>query len=77
MTPDETFALIRDVLIELFEFAPEQVTLEARIADDLDLDSIDAVDIIAQIQEKTGKSIDPDSFKQIQTLQDMVTIACQ
>lgn len=39
---------------------------------DLDLDSIDAVDLVVKLREITGKKIEPDAFKQVRTVQDVV-----
>lgn len=69
------YQLIRGILIDLFDFDEESVTPSAHIVHDLDLDSIDAVDIIVKIQENTGKTLDPEQFKQIETIQDMVDTA--
>lgn len=59
-------------LHELFEVPREQVTLEARLYEDLDLDSLDAVDLAVQLQELTGKRIAPAEFKTVRTVGDVV-----
>ena len=40
--------------------------------DELDLDSIDAVDLVVRLQNLTGKKIQPEEFKQIRTVNDVV-----
>ena len=50
----------------------EDITLEARLSEDLDLDSIDAVDLVVKLQEMTGQRIKPDDFKSVRTVQDVV-----
>ena len=45
---------------------------EARLYEDLELDSIDAVDMIVHLQKKTGKKIKPEEFKAVRTVQDVV-----
>ena len=42
------------------------------MVEDLDLDSIDAVDLIVKLQSKINQKVDPEDFKQIRTLQDVV-----
>ncbi len=57
---------------ELFEVDPGQVHPEALLGDDLDIDSIDAVDMAAHLQKITGHKIEPAAFKEIRTVQDLV-----
>ncbi|MEB4674421.1 acyl carrier protein [Enterobacteriaceae bacterium G50] len=60
------------LLVKLFEVDPATITPEARLYEDLELDSIDAVDMIVQLQKKTGKKIKPEEFKAVRTVQDVV-----
>lgn len=60
------------LLTKLFEIDPDDITPEARLYEDLELDSIDAVDMIVQLQKKTGKKIKPEAFKAVRTVQDVV-----
>jgi acyl carrier protein len=60
---------------ELFEIEADQVRPEALLGDDLDIDSIDAVDMAARLHEITGQKIKPESFKQIRTVGDLVDAA--
>ena len=71
-THDEIFAILRAALIELFELAPEQISLEANLYDDLEIDSIDAVDLIDHIKRQTGKKIAAEEFKAVRTVGDVV-----
>jgi acyl carrier protein len=72
MTRDEIFAKLTEYLSEVFEVPPEKITRDARLFEDLDLDSIDAVDLIVKVQELTGKKIKPDRFKSVRTVGDIV-----
>lgn len=56
----------------LFELPEDDITLEARLYEDLDLDSIDAVDLVVRLQEITKKRIRPDQFKSVRTVEDIV-----
>ena len=49
------------------------VSLEANLYQDLDIDSIDAVDLVVELKKMTGKKIQPDDFKAVRTVQDVVT----
>ena len=71
-TRDDIFNTLRDALVELFELPPERVTLDANLYQVLEIDSIDAVDLIDHIKRKTGKKIAADEFKSVRTVNDVV-----
>ena len=71
-TRDDIFNTLRDALVELFELAPERVTLDANLYQDLEIDSIDAVDLIDHIKRQTGKKIASEEFKAVRTVNDVV-----
>jgi acyl carrier protein len=63
---------LREVLRDTFEIEPSRVTLAANLFSDLELDSIDAVDLAIQVQEMTGMRIKPEDFKSVRTVADVV-----
>jgi len=69
---DNIFQDVSRELRSLFDIAEQDITLEARLYEDLDLDSIDAVDLIVRLQEITKKRIKPDQFKSVRTVKDVV-----
>ncbi|SNY71616.1 acyl carrier protein [Enterobacter sp. CC120223-11] len=73
MTEQETiYQEVTELLHKLFEIDPQEVTPESRLYEDLELDSIDAVDMVVHLQKKTGKKIKPEEFKSVRTVQDVV-----
>ena len=62
---------LKTILEEQFEIDPAQVEPQARLYEDLDLDSIDAVDLVIRLQEMTGKKIKPEEFKEVRTVGDI------
>jgi acyl carrier protein len=48
------------------------VSLEARLKEELDLDSIDAVDLVVRLQELTSRKLSPEEFKSVRTVGDVV-----
>ena len=74
MTKNELFDRIVTILHDSFEIEPARITLEARLYDDLDIDSIDAVDLIVQLKPLLGRSLQPDAFKSVRTVQDIVDV---
>lgn len=71
-TREDIFQTLSAALTELFEVEPERVTLDANLYQDLEIDSIDAVDLIDHIKRKTGKKIAADEFKSVRTVGDVV-----
>lgn len=69
---EEIFEKLKTILADDFEIAPEKLTLDANLFEDLELDSIDAVDLAVKLQEFTEKKISPENFKQIRTVNDVV-----
>jgi len=56
----------------MFEIPAERINLDARLYEDLDLDSIDAVDLIVKLSELTGRKIKPEAFRSVRTVSDVV-----
>lgn len=77
MTRDEIFNDLRQRMHDLFEIAPERVTLEADLRNDLGLDSIDAIDMAASLQKMTGQKVDLSALKSIRTVSDVVDLVDQ
>lgn len=71
-TQEDVFATLRRLMSEMFELSPEDITLDANLRQDLDIDSIDAVDLMVRLREITGKRINPEDFKNARTIQDVV-----
>lgn len=69
---EEIYGKVVEILEDLFEIESEQITPEANLYQDLDIDSIDAVDLVVELKKMTGKKIKPEDFKSVRTVQDVV-----
>jgi acyl carrier protein len=69
---EEILAHLQVVLSDLFELKPEQIVPEANLYTDLDIDSIDAVDLFLTLKEITGRKIQPRAFKDVRTVNDVI-----
>ncbi|WP_293372007.1 acyl carrier protein [Nevskia sp.] len=69
---DDIHEHLKRVLAELFEVDPAKVRLEARLYEDLDIDSIDAIDLMLKLKETTGRKIQPEEFRHVRTVADIV-----
>ena len=72
MDKQQIFEEISQLLTQQFDILPEKITPDARLYEDMELDSIDAIDIVAHLQKKTGKKVKPETFKSVRTVQDIV-----
>jgi len=63
---------LQHYLVEMFEVPSEKITRDAHLFEDLDLDSIDAVDLIVKLQELTGRKFKPEEFKSVRTVGDLI-----
>ncbi|AOI62843.1 acyl carrier protein [Burkholderia territorii] len=72
MTDAEILERIRAIFHENFAIEPERVTPDTHLFEELDLDSIDAVDLAIKLQEMTGKRIKPEEFKSVRTVGDVI-----
>ena len=72
MTKQEIFLRLQRILQDTFAIDADSIKLESRLSDDLDIDSIDAVDLIVKLKPLVGKRLQPDVFKSVRTLQDVV-----
>lgn len=71
-TKEEIFVELKIILVELFETEEESITLDASLYEELDLDSIDAIDMVVKLQELTGKKVKPEDFKSARSVSDVV-----
>ncbi|OZI35772.1 acyl carrier protein [Bordetella genomosp. 1] len=74
---DDIFAVLRDALVELFELEPERITPDANLYTDLEIDSIDAIDLIDHIKRQTGHKLAAEDFRTVRTVQDVVDAVWQ
>lgn len=74
MEQPDLFTTLKNTLVEDFELDPDSVTPGARLSEDLDLDSIDAVDMVLKIQEITGCKVSPEDFQQVRTVGDVENV---
>jgi acyl carrier protein len=72
MNQDELYARIKRILVDQFEVDESAVSLEADLYQELEIDSIDAVDLLVQLKELTGKRIPPEAFKDVRTIRDVL-----
>ena len=71
-TEEEIYQKLKTVLVDLFEIAPEKISRDAKLYQDLDIDSIDAIDLVLTLKDITGKKIEAEEFKHVRSVDDVV-----
>ena len=71
-TKDDIYKSVVDILSETFQLDRAAIKPEANLYTDLDIDSIDAIDLLVKLQKMTGKRMKPEAFKSARTVQDVV-----
>ena len=77
MTEQEIRQILTDALVNLFEIEPERITPETNLYQDLEIDSIDAIDLIDHIKRQTGHKLLADDFRSVRTVDDVVEAVWQ
>jgi acyl carrier protein len=71
---EEILTKIIEILSDLFEVEASDINAESNLYEDLDIDSIDAIDLVVKLKEITGKKVQPEEFKSVRTVNDVVEI---
>ena len=74
MTKEEIFDRVRTILVGSFELDPDDISLTAHIIDDLDFDSIDAIDLAVDLEKETGLSLKEEELRALRIVQDVVDL---
>lgn len=72
MSKTEIYDWIVDTLHEMFEIDKSAITPQSNLYTDLDIDSIDAVDLAVKLKDLTGKRLQPEIFKTVRTVEDVM-----
>ncbi len=68
----EILQKIQAMMQELFELDAGRVRPEARLVDDLKLDSLDALDLAVKVEEVTGLAFDEAKIRELRTVEDVM-----
>jgi acyl carrier protein len=71
---EEVLDRIRSTLVELFKLEPKSITPEARLFEDLEIDSIDVVDLMDEVQRYAGRKVTADDFRTVRTVADLAAV---
>lgn len=69
---EQVRVLLQEIASSFFKLSAERLTPEARLREDLDLDSIDLYDLVSQLEVKTGTDLDADDLRNEQNVSQLV-----
>jgi len=69
---EHLYLKIREILVDQFEVEESVIAMDANLYEELAIDSIDAVDLMVQLKELTGKKIPPEQFREVRTISDVL-----
>ena len=72
MDKEEILYNVKYLIADHFEIDGALIKPEAKLVEDLDFDSIDAIELILQLEEKYDEKISADKLKSARTIQDVV-----
>ena len=72
MDKEEIFYKVEDVIVDLLAIDRALIKPETKLFEDLDFDSIDAIELILQLEERYDEKISADKLKSARTIQDVV-----
>ena len=71
---DEILSRLRALMMDRFEVEPARVKPETRLVEDLDLDSIDAIDMAVELQGWPGVPLAEEALRAVRTVNDVVSM---
>lgn len=71
MGPGEIFEMLKRIISSEFDLPAEEIALHSTF-EDLDMDSIDAVDLAVSVEEEIGFQFESDDLAELRTLEDVV-----
>jgi acyl carrier protein len=74
MNRDQIYARLTELLIRQFEVPGDAISLGAHLFEDLDLDSIDAIDFMVTLEEETGLRVEEDELRALRRVEDIVEL---
>jgi acyl carrier protein len=74
LTEKSTLEEVTQILVTSFELDPGIVLPTSHLIDDLDLDSIDAIDIAVELEQKVGINVSEEELRSIRLVQDIVDL---
>ena len=73
LTREQVYEKVTSMMAEMFDLDKSKIKPESRF-EDLDLTSIDAIDLVVNLQQWTGKKVNEEGLKKVRTVGDIVSL---
>lgn len=70
-TQEEVYEKIKEVLVDEFEVDADALSMEANLFTDLELDSLDAIDLMVTLDKELGIELKTEEMTELRTIQDV------
>ena len=77
MSREQILEYVRTTMAEMFELSADAIHERSKVFEELDLDSIDAIDLVARLQQLTGQRIGEAAMREVRTVGDIVDLVAQ
>ena len=77
MTRAEIYTRVVGILVKSFELDPADIKPESKLFEELDLDSIDAIDLVARLQQLTGQRLGEDAMRKVRSVGDIADLVAE
>lgn len=67
-----TFDKVKELIVETLSVDEEKIKMESNLAEDLKIDSLDAVELVMTLEEEFDIKLPDDVLKQLKTVEDVV-----
>ncbi|MCB9667143.1 MAG: acyl carrier protein [Myxococcales bacterium] len=74
MEQQEIFDRMVNIMVDTFDLSRESITPESKILEDLDLDSLDLIDMLIELETLTGYRLEEAEFRTVRTVGDVVDL---
>ena len=71
VSQEDIFNKIKEVLVDEFEAEADDVTMEANLFTDLELDSLDAIDLMVTLDKELDIEINTETMQDMRTIEDV------
>ena len=71
-TPEEISVTVKEIFHKTLKVDPEKIQPETVLKDDLNLDSLDMIEVVYEVEDHFDVQIPEESIKDIQTFQQVV-----
>mgnify|MGYP001285140484 CR=1 FL=1 len=77
MPDGPSFERVKRIMVETFGVEEERITRSARLVEDLELDSLDWIELVVLLERQSGLEIRESEAKGIRTVEDLLSLIAQ